>query len=330
MKKLLSVILAVSIVLGMTINASAYVIINGGNGGPPISNPVTSVGSGVLKGSVIKSINEDDYITNMANIPAILNDKTNLSLDDLNQLDVNPGDVIKIPMKGVYFLDKNGDSFANYGAVALSALEYANISVKSSSTQGQGLMTASIGGNSSNSYIKLEFKRTPAHTGQKFAYSIYLSKNGSRRAETRISVKGIVESEEKEVGFGDEYVDISDGTSVRATSTVRNIDIYIGEYCTVTRTLVKGGEYSGVAIADILNSDVPTLDAYPEIEYIYRLETVNLKATGNIVRFDLDGKYYVYNSFGNYIGTSDNALPYWTKYYMSAKKYPVLKVKAAS
>lgn len=325
MKRFLCVVLTLTLVFGMALTANANtIIITSGGGGP---GPVVTSGSGGVVTTGIKSINESSSIGDLMDANATLNDSDTLDWSDLSDLEVQPGDIIKIPLQGVLFKDSNGNPFSQSN-VSLSALNSAGITVRATFSQGSGLYNVSLGGNKSSSYIKIEFLKGHTFQGQRFSSYIFLYKSGSRKASTRVAVRGKLETVPQELYSGDDYVDLSDGSAVHTNATLRNVEIYLGEGCTITRTLARGQTYAGIATVDDINSnDMYTLSKYPNIAYIYKLETIGLKVAGNIVTFDLDRKYYVYNSNGTYIGMSNQALPYWTKYYMSTTKYPQLSVK---
>lgn len=312
MKKLLCILLTVMLALGMAVSASASMTTT--------SNTVTSG---------IKGINESSPISDLASFNVTVNDgKTStLSLSDLADIEVAPGDVIKIPLTGNLFMDVNGKAFTQTN-VSLSALSSGGISVKSSFSKGAGTYTASLGGNRNGSYIMIEFDSNIYLTPQRFTSSIYLAKNGARKTSTKITIIGVMQTPTRELSWGDDYADISNGSAVYAKTAVRNVELYLGDYCTITRSLLKGVKYAGTATAsEIDDKDAAVLSKHPAIQYVYKLKTVGLKATGNIVTFDLDYRYYVYDVNGRYIGMSDKPLPYWTKYYLSTKKYDSIKVK---
>lgn len=330
MKRFLCVVLTLTLVLGMALSANAATIVitpGGGGPGPVLTNGGTGRTGGGVVTSGIRNINDSSAITDLIDANATLNDSDTLSFDDLTDLEVQPGDVIKIPLQGVLFKDSSGTPFDQFD-VSLSALNSAGITVRGTFSQGQGVYNVSLGGNRNGSYIKIEFLSGHFFQAQRFSSYIFLYKNGSRKASTRIAIKGRLESVPQELYAGDDYVDLSDGSAAHVNTTLRNVEVYLGEGCSITRTLSKGQTYAGIATVDDINSnDLLVLSKYPNVEYIYKLETVGLKLPGNIVRFDLDRKYYVYNSNGTYIGTSDQALPYWTRYYMSSTKYPQLAIK---
>lgn len=310
--------LTVTLSIGMVVSASAAVTNTSNTGG------ATSV---ITTG--IRGINESGPIGDLANFKVTVNDGKSgtLSLDDLSDLEVTPGDVIKIPLYSNLFLNASGIAFGQ-GNVSLSALNNGGISVRSSFSKGAGAYTASLGGNKNGSYIMIEFNDDIYLTAQRFTSSIYLARNGSRKSSTKITITGVLQTPTQELSWGDDYADLSDGSAVYARTAVRNAELYLGDYCTVTRSLLKGVKYAGTATAnDIDDKDALVINRHPAIQYVYKLKTVGLKAAGNIVTFDLDYRYYVYDTNGIYIGTSDKPLPYWTKYYLSTKKYDVIKVK---
>lgn len=307
--------LTVTLVIGMAVSAGASV--------------TSTTSSGVLT-SGIKAINESNPIGDLlGTVKATINDGKGgtISLDDLSEFEARPGDVIKIPLSGNVFSNAGGTPFTQAN-VSLSALNSGAIGVKSVFSKGPSTYTASLGGNRNGSYIQIEFKEGVYLTPQKFTSYICLTKSGSRKMSTRINITGEMQSQSKELYLGDDYADISDGSFVAAKASIRSVELYLGEYCTITKNLVRGQNYAGTAVTDdITDQDAKILDKYPSIQYLYKLKTVNLKASGNIVTFDLDRKYYVYDSNGAYIGMSNQALPYWTKYYISDKKYDKLIVK---
>lgn len=319
MRKLLCILLTVTLVIGMTVSSSAAVVTS--NTAPASSGVVTTG---------IKAINESRPISElMGNAKVTINDGKDgtISIDDLSELEIRPGDIIKIPLSGNVFLNATGTPFTQ-ADVSRTALNSGSIGVKSVFSRGQGAYTASLGGNKNGSYIQIEFSNAIYLTPQRFTSYICLTKSGSRKMSTRINIIGEMQSKLQELKLGDDYADISDGSFVDAKASLRNVELYLGDYCTMTRNLIRGQKYAGTATVDDINDeDAKILDKYPEIEYLYKLKTVNLKASGNIVTFDLGRKYYVYNSNGAYIGMSNQALTYWTKYYLSNKKYDKIIVK---
>lgn len=309
MKKLLCILLSAVMLFGMTLGASAKTVSSG-----------------------VRGINESGFSVQLAeNVKfgkIMLNDKTKLTLSDLADFEPNPGDVIKIYMTANLFIDKDKKVLGSYlDDVTVSALRIGDIDVRTTASSGEGVATVTLDGNKTNSYIKIEFSKNPAYSGSKFSYNLYLSYKGARKAASRIQVKGRMAVNQIDVGADDYYVDLSEGATAKATASVRGVELYLGEYCSVTRNLTRGKTYSGIAITDILTQDESLFEKYPYLEQIYRLQTVGLKTSGNIVRFDLEDKYYVYNTNGVYIGTSDKELPYWTKYYLCLKKYDKLVLK---
>lgn len=316
MKKLFCVLLVATMIIAMTPGASAAVTA----AAPTV---ITTGIKGIDEAQFINIINENAA----AGLIAVNNDtKTIRSASDLASLEVVPGDIITIQLTADMFLNSSGKPFTTKAPVSLSALSLGNVEVRSTVSVGSGSAKISLAGNKNGAYIKIEFTKSPAADGQKFTYATYLSYKGTRKTGTRLPIKGVLEAERIEVDSTWDYVDISKGKVIKALTSVKGIEIYLGEDCTITRNLVKGREYSGTVTTDILAKDEPLFTKYPDLEYIYKLQTVGLKVAGNIVTFDLDDNYYVYNTNGVYIGTTGKALPYWTTYYLSSKKYANIAV----
>lgn len=358
MKRLIGILLVATMIMAMTpgVSASAITTDSGtvADHSPvvqpnltcgTVSDPSPVVQPGLTYGAVanpapltptvltsgIKGVNEAQFISIVNQLAQ--NGKIELngaksgirSVTNLAELELVPGDKITIPLTADMFLDSKGKAFAS-GPVSLSALSSGEITVRSTVTTGSGLVKISLEGNKSGSNIKIEFLKSPVADGKKFSYAAYLAHKGVRKSETRLPVKGVLEAARIEVNADSDYADISKGQTVKALSNVKSIDLYLGEDCTITRNLIKGREYSGTASTDILVKDEILFTKYRDLEYIYKLQTVGLKVAGNIVTFDLDSNYYVYNTNGAYIGTTAKALPYWTTYYLTSKKYESIAV----
>ena len=248
-------------------------------------------------------------------------------IGDLADLEVRPGTEIRIKLTADMFLDKDGETLsASTGNVALRALTAANIKLQLVTPQGRNASTILLKGDNSGSYISIDFAEGIQYVGGSFDYSIYLANNNTRVNETLIHVKGKVLTDEFEISSGD-YVDTSSGDGAKAIDSARGVSFYIGEGVTITINTTRGRTYYGVATTDTSTRFESVLRQYSSIADIYRLQTVGLKAAGNNVRIDLPGNYYVYNTYGKYIGTTSDALPYWTTYFISTEKYESLDIQ---
>jgi hypothetical protein len=208
--------------------------------------------------------------------------------------------------------------------ISLAALTAGNINLRNTIDRGGNLSAISLGGGAGGSYISIRFSENINHIGGRFEYSIFLSRGTAREGATLIRITGQIEAEIIEISENDIQVDTSDGSGVLALEAVRRIEFNLGSEVTITRNLVRGRTYYGRAHDELRTRDFELIDRYDGVSRVIRLETSGLKTPGNIVRFDLDQTYYVYNTFGLYLGRSIDALPWWSTYYLSTVRYPHL------
>lgn len=252
-------------------------------------------------------------------------------LSQLSNLRARPGDVILIKLSANMFLKADGTAFGSVtDTVSYAALKEADIRAVQVTTRGPGIASTTIEDTDTGAFVKLEFTKGLAYLNQSFSFALYLNVNGSRETATRINIKGRVATDVFEIYADKSYEDISGGDGIKAMANIANFEFYLGQGVSVTRNITRGITYYGVASNDMQPADEALYLKYRDLADIYRLQTVNLKTEGNTVRFEMDDTYYLYNTRGEYIGTSDQPLPYWTTYYVCFEKYPRLDVQSVS
>ncbi len=284
----------------------------------------------VITGGV-DGINERGFAealkTAASNGGVMLGEKKISDLKELSELSVRPGEVLTINISADMLLNDDGDPLGlPADAVSISALEDGRIQARQVVSRGEGIAVTSLDGTRTASSVKIEFSKSLAYLNESFSYSVYLAHNSSRKSATRINISGKIKTDVKSVSGGDEFEDTSGGNGVKAADNIRNFEFYLGNGVSITRNLSRGRTYYGVASNEPREEDEALYAEYRQLGDIYRLETVNLKTDGNIVRFDLDDTFYIYNTYGVYLGQSDEDLPYWTTYYLCFEKYPSLAV----
>jgi hypothetical protein len=253
--------------------------------------------------------------------------KTITDLAQLSNLKARPGDVILIKLAASMFIKEDGKPLGPVtDAVSYDSLEDAGMRVRQVTSRGDGIAAATLESSGDGASVKLEFAQGLAYLNQSFSFSIYLGMNGSRETATRINIKGRVSTDVFEAYAGKNYEDISGGDGIKAMANIANFEFYLGQGVSVTRNITRGITYYGVAANALAPTDEALYLKDRDLADIYRLQTVNLKTAGNTVRFDLGEIFYIYNTRGEYLGTSDNALPYWTTYYICYEMYPSLEV----
>lgn len=162
---------------------------------------------------------------------------------------------------------------------------------------------------------------------QDFSAKLYLTFDKSRLGDTEIEISGTFGNEVQNVDEYDDYVYVGDTHVVEADAYIRNIQVDLGQNVSIWTRMFEGKKYYGDVSQEVKAEDEAVLAKYPDIDTVYYLKTINLNATGDTVAFDMDSNMYVYvqDADGNlvFLGRSADRLPYYTKYFLSAKELDV-------
>jgi len=260
-----------------------------------------------------------------------------ISQKDFSGLEVSPGRIFDLPLTADMFDWEEGVGAANE-AVTESQLSSGKIDIKVSYANNKSkdvidsikIASKTISGiDKKTAYIKVEFKED--HTGleeKKFEFTIYLTHRSNRIKESAITFEGVVKKDTLYLESDEDSVDISGGEVVEPESYMRSVEVYIGAGITITTKMFKDKKYYGVAEELVTEEDSKILDAYPEIETVYTLKTVNLDS--GKVYFDVEDTYHVYDEKGKYLGTTDKDLKYSNKYYLSEEKINISSKNSSS
>lgn len=162
-----------------------------------------------------------------------------------------------------------------------------------------------------------------------FSIDLYLTEKKSRLngPDQVASLSGVFGNDITYVGDGDDYVYLGDSPVVEAEDYIREIQVDLGQSVSIYTKMFEDKKYYGSVSQEINTEDEAVLAKYPDIETVYYLKTINLSSTGDIVAFDLDSNMYVYvqDENGNvaFLGRSNDRLPYYTKYFLSSKELDV-------
>jgi len=311
MKKTISVLLAVVMIMSMTFGAFATVVSSG-----------------------IRGINEQQFQNALeshakAGRITVAGKSTGIrAMSDLANLRIMPGNEIRIPLTPNMFLRADGTPLGSESDIlSAAAIRSGRITARTAGSSGD-IAFVEIASTRSGSFISIEFDRTPTTQTRRFNFSIFLHDGNSRRASTRIDIRGTMAAEIYDVDSRDSFMDISDGRVLRATTNVRNMELYLGEDITVRANLTRGTRYAGIALQnEYTERDELVLRRNPTVGNVYRLQTINLRGTGGTVRIDTGRAiFYVYNTNGTYIGTTRENLPIWTTYYLSSRRVDSLRM----
>ena len=309
MKKTISVLLAAVLMMSMVFAASATIVSSG-----------------------VRGINEKDFQDSLKSHAekgrVTVAGKAVRSISDLANLRVLPGSEIRIPLTPNMFLGANGAPLGTEADVlTAAALRSGRITLRTAGGSAD-IALSEIASNRSGSYISIQFDRTPTTQVKRFNFSVFLHEGNTRRQSTRIDIRGSLAAEIYDVDSRDNFMDISDGRVLRAVTNVRNIELELGDNISMRANLTRGTRYAGIAlINEYTERDELVLRRNPTVGSVYRLQTINLRATGGTVRIHTGrAAFYVYNTNGVYLGTTRENLPFWTTYYVSSRRVDSLRM----
>lgn len=182
-----------------------------------------------------------------------------------------------------------------------------------------------------NAYVKLTFVDTWVSTKeQDFDLKLYVTVNKARNTDSEFSVTGTFENYNVDVYEGDDYVYTVDTPVINAEDYIKNIQVDMGQGISIYTKMFDGKSYYASVSQDIKSEDDAVLAKYPSIDTVYYLSTINLAGSGDIVKFDLESNFYVYSQDENgdlvYVGRTADKLPYYTKYFLSAKELDITTI----
>lgn len=197
----------------------------------------------------------------------------------------------------------------------------AKLDVRTSVSSGSKVLDdVSIDGK--NGRIKIKYQEEWVSVkDQDFNFTVYLTFNGKRATNQGMTFAGTLENSSTPVYADDDYVDISSGEVAHAQDFVPKIEVDLGNGVTIYTKLFKDKKYYGTATHNQDKADSAVFAKYPDIDNMVALKVVGLNSTGDIVKLNLDsGDYYVYDKDLDYLGRSNEMLPFSSKYYLANKK----------
>lgn len=294
MKKVLAMILAIATALGMTGTAFAAV-----DSGASISGMVGSLSLGYSA------------------------DPGNDSVD-LGTIIPNSEEVIYIYLTQEMFSWDDNSGTADGTVLTSSQITTGKLTTRVSTSSGSKSID-SITLSKRQGRIEIEFADELVSTSElDFEFTVYLNIDGSRQSDYAMTFYGTFENEIIDVYGDEDYVDLSYGMVAEAQEYNSSIEVDLGDGVSIHTKLFNGKKYYGTASRDPDEADDVVMTQYPDIDNVVTLKTVGLNSTGDVVRLDLDyGDYYVYDKDMNYLGQSNQLLPYSTKYYLANRQLDV-------
>lgn len=177
---------------------------------------------------------------------------------------------------------------------------------------------SSVTNNQSTAVVELEFVEPFVSTStKKFDFSLFITLN-YRQPDSRVRLIGYIENKVVPASSYDDYVNLSGGAVLDPTETVRNLEMDLGNSIFLTTNVFSGRKYYAYSSATIIPEDDNVLSKYPSISDILRLQQINLKKAGKYINLDMyDG--YVYSSSGSFLGRTSQLVEYSDIYYISSK-----------
>ena len=239
---------------------------------------------------------------------------------------ISPGDKIIYPLTADMFSWSSGTTGATKGPVTRTQISRAGVRVVASGNNTSAIknvsikyQNASVTGNKLTAVVEVEFISPLVSTSSKdFDCNLFLQiKN--RQPDSRIRMQGTMLNKSVSVDSRDDYVNLSGGKILDAKASIRNMDIDLGNGIALVTNVFSGQKYYGYSSTDITPDDDKVLSKYPSVSTVLKLQTVGLKKTGNYVDLTQYSGSYIYNAEGKYLGTGTGYVSYSTVYYLSDK-----------
>ena len=269
---------------------------------------------------------------------------------ELDSITVYPGDEIVIPLTANMFKWDDGRTPLKKQAVRISdirrdvsvrtevqagweALDY--VQLDTDMVPGRPFyLPYGTGKTGRTTVIDIMFaENLPTVDDIEFRLDIYLTANGEKDEDYRITLHGKMVHEKIDVSATTKYVDISDGSVAVADDAAIFKDLTefdLGNGVKVSKLLWKNKKYYGTAAykpsTSLAVEEFPTI--YPVIHGVYQLSTENISAGVNRVKItpELDPQkpdikdFHVYNNDMEYLGTTKDTLPFSDMYILTYRE----------
>ncbi|MFV0399665.1 MAG: hypothetical protein ACK5LX_03480 [Oscillospiraceae bacterium] len=153
---------------------------------------------------------------------------------------------------------------------------------------------------------------------------IYITIDGSRIENTEFVLSGTFENKMNNVYANQNYLYLGDYPGAVALADIPDIQADLGSGLSIWLNMSQGMKYYGWVTTEPKADDAAIRAQYPSINTIYTLKTVNMNALENRISFDKDTLQYVYVLDQNgqlvFLGTTDSKLPYHIKYFLSSRQ----------
>lgn len=160
-----------------------------------------------------------------------------------------------------------------------------------------------------------------------YKFVVYLSKDKKRMDETEVTFEGNFENRVIEVDQDDVYVyigDKDDAHVIESLAYIKDIEIELSNDIFVYTKLYNNKKYYAYGEGKVRSDDDAIVTKYPAIDYVYNIDSIGLNNSYTTVKLaEIGDTMYVYNANLEYIGTSNEKLPFSSKYYVSSVELDV-------
>jgi len=244
-----------------------------------------------------------------------------------NTSTVRPGTVLEFPLTADMFA-WDGTPGAAGDPVTLNQLNQNNVTVGYDIRQSQVLESVTLStmthAGQITASVRVEFAEAFVNVNRReFEITIHLLLSNVQVVDSRIILRGNFENPEVTVSAGDDFVNISDGSVLLALGNISDLEIYLGYRVSIFTRVVSGQRYYATATTGITRADMSIIERHPDIHTAVRLNTVGIIPAWTRVSLQEIGNYYVYNTSGGFIGTTNERLPFANLFYLSSERLGV-------
>ena len=176
----------------------------------------------------------------------------------------------------------------------------------------------------SYAYLEIEFVDKHVSTGSyDVDFTVYTLYNKVRDLGSAVKVSTKISNYEQTAEEGIDWIYTYDIPVVKSEAYLKSVKVDAGNDVILTAKMFADKKYYARALIDFTTSGVETaiLNDYPEIDAVYTLDQVGLSTA--TVTFDLSDKYYVYNADLEFLGMSNEQLEVTNRYFLSSTELEV-------
>lgn len=153
-----------------------------------------------------------------------------------------------------------------------------------------------------------------------FDVTLYLRLNRSRKTESDIQITGKFGCNTVDIDSYETFYEMSPGEIVIPSEYIKDIELELGDGLSMFTKLFANRKYMGYAKAGITNDDDAIVSKYPNIVEIYRVSVLNLDKTSKNMKVIGYDDCFVYSKDGKYLGKTSEKFQYSDILYITDKQ----------